>query len=108
MNDRCERIARAEEALDRASAALSGLERAFSEYRDAAADFDLLEQYLNSAERREDLRADEEGRLTDDLKRGVLSEDGIWNLLERRDELADELRAFACAPRELNGQENTE
>ena len=30
---------------------------------------------------------DEEGRFPKELKRGVLSEDGIWNLLERNKEL---------------------
>lgn len=29
----------------------------------------------------DDFRADERGELPKDLKRGVLSEDGIWNLL---------------------------
>ena len=35
---------------------------------------------------------DEAGRLPADLKRGVLSEDGIWNLLTDCRELADRLK----------------
>lgn len=95
MDEQYERIMRAEEAFDRAEAARNDLERAYDEYLGAQEDFALLEGYLNSEERREDLLADEEGRLPDDLRRGVLSEDGIWNLLERRDALMDALKSLA-------------
>ena len=33
-----------------------------------------------------DFEADEQGKLPESLKRGVLSEDGLWNLLEEVDE----------------------
>jgi hypothetical protein len=35
--------------------------------------------------------ADEAGQYPDKLKRGVLSEDGIWNMLERNRELLHRL-----------------
>ena len=38
-----------------------------------------------------DFELDEEGKLPADLKRGVLSEDGIYNLLERNSELLGEI-----------------
>ncbi|MCR5782856.1 MAG: DUF4298 domain-containing protein [Clostridia bacterium] len=41
-----------------------------------------LEAYYTSGEWREDFEADEAGLLPPDLPRGVLSEDGIYNLLE--------------------------
>ncbi len=41
----------------------------------------LLQYYLGGQWLR-DYEADERGELPEDLKRGVLSEDGIWNLLE--------------------------
>ena len=94
MKDQCERIRQAEAALKRAEAALDHLENSYEQYLDAQEDFALLERYLNSEERREDLLADEEGRLPEDLPRGVLSEDGVWNLLERRDELMDEMKSL--------------
>ena len=96
MRASVKRIARAEEALSRAASAVSGLERALEAYTAAEEDFALLERYLNSDERRADVLADEAGRLPRELKRGVLSEDGIWNLLERRDALTRELRALAA------------
>lgn len=48
--------------------------------------FKSLEAYYTSKDWKEDFKADEEGKLPKDLKRGVLSEDGIYNLLERKDE----------------------
>ncbi len=48
-----------------------------------------LELYLSSSEWMADYKADEEGRLPKRLKRGVLSEDGIYNLLERYHDIVD-------------------
>ena len=41
----------------------------------------ILAEYYGSDEWKQDFADDEAGRLPKDLKRGVLSEDGIWNLL---------------------------
>ena len=46
-----------------------------------------LEEYYLSYEWKKDFEADEEGLLPKDLKRGVLSEDGIYDLLEEYKEL---------------------
>ena len=40
-----------------------------------------LSGYYDSEDWRRDYAADEAGLLPKDLKRGVLSEDGMWNLL---------------------------
>ena len=40
-----------------------------------------LSKYYGSELWKQDFAADEAGKLPPDLKRGVLSEDGIWNLL---------------------------
>ncbi|MBR3025970.1 MAG: DUF4298 domain-containing protein [Oscillospiraceae bacterium] len=42
-----------------------------------------LSDYYESSAWKRDFAADEKGLLPKDLKRGVLSEDGIYNLLER-------------------------
>ena len=42
-----------------------------------------LESYYTSPEWKEDLARDENGELPDSLKRGVLSEDGIYDMLEK-------------------------
>ncbi len=59
-------------------------ERLFDE---ASADHDpeklrLLDEYYSSGEWREDYEADERGELPPDLKRGVLSQDALYDLLE--------------------------
>ena len=41
----------------------------------------ILAQYYESKEWKQDFADDEAGLLPKDLKRGVLSEDGIWNVL---------------------------
>lgn len=52
---------------------------------------DELSNYLSSDTWRKDFNDDEAGRLPEDLKRGVLSEDGIYNLLEAYRERIDEI-----------------
>ena len=82
-DEQTRRIAGAERALNRAEEAIRGLADAWEAYRNAQEDLALLERYLNSAERKRDLEADEQGKLPASLPRGVLSEDGIWDLLEQ-------------------------
>ena len=43
-----------------------------------------LAEYYESDEWKQDFADDEAGLLPKDLKRGVLSEDGIWNVLDIR------------------------
>lgn len=45
----------------------------------------LLKRYMDSGLWQKDYEADEAGLLPTDLKRGVLSQDGLWNLLEDLD-----------------------
>ena len=80
--DRTERISRYEEILNRTEEAIRRFEAARQEcveLQEAAAQ---LERYYTSAEWKEDFEADEAGLLPADLKRGVLSEDGIDRVLE--------------------------
>ena len=42
----------------------------------------ILADYYSSKEWKQDFADDEAGLLPKDFKRGVLSEDGIWNILE--------------------------
>ena len=41
----------------------------------------VLASYYSSREWKEDFAADEAGLFPKSLKRGILSEDGLWNLL---------------------------
>ena len=53
-----------------------------------------LEAYYTSPKWKEDFATDEAGKLPKNLKRGVLSEDGIYNVLERNKELLELLDGF--------------
>ena len=44
----------------------------------------ILAEYYTSDEWKQDFADDEASRLPKDLKRGVLSEDGLWNLLTHK------------------------
>lgn len=92
MNQQVKRIKEMEEALNRAQAAVAQLDRAWENYCGVREDIGQLEAYLNSPERRQDLKAEESGLLPETLPRGVLSEDAIWNLLEQHDELLEQIR----------------
>jgi hypothetical protein len=71
-----------EALLDDARAALDALNNALDGYEKVREEIDRLEAYYTGEDWRQDFEDDEEGRLPADLKRGVLSEDGIYDLLE--------------------------
>lgn len=81
-----------ERHLVRAASALKRLSSALDKYEEAKADIAALASYYGSDEWKQDFAADEAGRLPKNLKRGVLSEDGIWNLLEEHRELQERMK----------------
>ena len=87
-----ERIKKMERYLDRASTAVIDLSAALDKYEDAQKAISALSRYYGSDEWRPDFADDEAGLLPKDLKRGVLSEDGIWNLLSDSRELNTRLQ----------------
>lgn len=78
------RITEMEYIFDRASKKIVSPDEAVEDLR---SDIGKLESYYTSDLWKEDFAKDEEGSLPSGLKRGVLSEDGIHNLLERYKEL---------------------
>lgn len=87
-----ERIRQMERRFDRASQATSQLAAALDQYDAVKDDIRLLSQYYSSKEWKHDFAADEAGLLPHDLKRGVLSEDGMWNLLSDIRELEERMK----------------
>ena len=71
-----------EQHLHRASQAVMKLSAALDEYQEAQAAISELSAYYGSNTWKQDFDDDQQGRLPQELRRGVLSEDGIWNLLE--------------------------
>lgn len=82
VTDQVQRIDAMEQRMLRLADAVQALERAREEYVRRMEDRKALEAYYGSAEWWGDRAADEAGLLPSDLRRGVLSEDGVWNLLE--------------------------
>lgn len=92
--EQVKRIKAMERSLDRALQAVMKLSAALDDYAAAQTDIRKLEKYYGSDEWRQDFTDDEQGRLPQDLKRGVLSEDGIWNVLTDCRDLDQRLREF--------------
>ena len=85
--EQIERIRQMELRMERAAKAVIELSAALENYEAVQEDITALEQYYGSMVWKQDYADDEAGRLPTDLKRGVLSEDGIWNLLSDAREL---------------------
>jgi len=81
MKENLNRIRGMEKRMRRAEKILKSMEYALDEWDMMCSDLKILNKYLGSEEWKADLKADEDGLLPESLRRGVLSEDGIWNLL---------------------------
>ena len=76
-----------EEHLDKASHAVKTLSDALDLYTEAMESIETIDDYLVSDEWQQDFNDSEAGHLPKDLKCGVLSEDGIWNVIDTNREL---------------------
>ncbi len=81
------RIKRNEEAFNRVAASVSALKEAIKSYDDVSEDIKSLTEYYDSSDWKKDSSDDDNNLIPNDLKRGVLSEDGIYNLLDEVKEL---------------------
>lgn len=79
--EQIERIQHFEQLLDRIAPVLGTLEEALDAFDEIQEDVQELAAYYESEAWREDFEADEAGRLPAGLKRGVLSEDGVYDVL---------------------------
>ena len=89
---RIERITHMESLLDKSTEVINRLEQALKEFAALQPDIAELEAYYTSPQWRKDFEADEAGKLPKDLKRGVLSEDGIWNVLNEYKRLMETIK----------------
>lgn len=90
--EQIERITNMEEALREAEAAFRGLDEALDRFCAAQEQVRTLDAYYGSPEWFLDLDCDRAGLLPADLRRGVLSEDGIYDLLTDNRELFARIR----------------
>lgn len=95
--ERVERIRAMEECLERCVKATAQLSAACEQWNETLEDSRILEEYYMDGDWMEDYEADERGELPDDLIRGVLSEDAVYDYISGRQELAMELLRTALA-----------
>ena len=85
MERRYERVDEALQAFEKAVEAIVGLED----------DIRKLDAYYSGDEWKADFEADERGLLPKELKRGVLAEDTLWDLLNRVDAVKQRIIDFS-------------
>lgn len=92
MKGQIERIKAMEERMDRAWKAVRELQNAIEQFNGVRADVEALSDYYENGCWRQDYEADEAGLLPEDLKRGVLSQDALYDLLAEYGALEGQLR----------------
>ena len=76
-----ERIRQMEQLLEKVSATVAELSNALNKYEEVQEAIATLNEYYGSKEWKQDYADDEARLLPTNLKRGILSEDGLWNVL---------------------------
>ena len=90
-------IDRMESILDNAVHRMDELEKMIEEYKALQPEIRELASYYTSPQWKADYAVDEAGQFPADLKRGVLSEDGIWNMLERNRMLLERIGSASAS-----------
>ena len=93
--NRVDRIKYMEQSLNEAADAVKVMEAALDQYEAVQERMGELIRYYESPQCMADFEADNAGLIPKDLKRGVLSEDGVYNLLEELQELRERLKQNA-------------
>ena len=88
------RVRAMEEDYNAVAEAVKALEEAVAGFEEVACRLQRLSEYMASGQWRRDFEADEAGCLPSDLPRGVLSEDGLYNLLEDVEALRARLKVL--------------
>ncbi|MBR1641078.1 MAG: DUF4298 domain-containing protein [Butyrivibrio sp.] len=83
-----------EAIYQKATTTLKALEANIFDLQHMQDDLQKLSDYYGSKQWRKDFQADEQGLYPEDLKRGVLSEDGVYNLLEWNKEIMEVLKPY--------------
>ena len=91
-NEQIKRIKKYERIYDRALSSLKRYNEAAERLERLMPDIKELISYYESEKWREDFDTDERGELPPDLKRGVLSEDGVYNMIEELDEVMKKIK----------------
>ena len=85
--EQIERIQRMEACLDASEKAIRELSEALSAFEEVQPQYRRLSEYYGSEQWMQDFADDEAGKLPRELKRGVLSEDAVYDLITENREL---------------------
>ncbi len=97
--ERIQRIKAMEEKFDTLSAVAEELLKATESYEAALPLLQELTEYYTGGQWLDDYQADEAGLIPTDLKRGVLSQDGVYNLLTELQRLKELFSHLSEQPR---------
>lgn len=84
-----QRIKDYEYKFSEVSRVMAALDMALDEYADIKSYIGDLKEYMESGQWKADFEADERGEIPADIERGVLSEDGLYDLLESVDKIRE-------------------
>lgn len=86
------RVISMEYRYDEVSRVMNALEKAVGEYEGIRSEIEILKEYVDSGLWIKDFEADEAGAIPATIKRGVLSEDGLYDLLQDMDRIIEHSR----------------
>ena len=82
-----ERVRQMEQYMDEISEVLKNNPAVVKDDAELCKKIEILTDYMDSGQWLQDFECDSRGELPSDLKRGVLSEDGLYNLLTEIDKV---------------------
>lgn len=101
--EQIERIREMERCLDASERAIRELSEALSAFEEVQPRYRKLSDYYGSDLWMKDFEADEAGKLPRDLKRGVLSEDAVYDLITENRELLVRMLKLVTGALESDG-----
>ena len=100
--EQIERIQEMESCLDASEKAIRELSEALSSFEEIKPHYRKLCDYYGSDQWRRDYEDDEAGKLPADLKRGVLSEDAVYDLITEHREVMVRMLKLVTGALELD------
>lgn len=86
-NELLTRVCEMQARYDELTRVLAGLDEAISEYKNFKPDLEILRDYLNSDQLKADIGIEDISIIPGEIKRGVLSEEGLLSLLQGADKI---------------------
>ncbi len=101
--EQIQRIQKMEHCFDASENAVRQLSEALSAFEEAQPLYRMLSDYYGSDQWLQDYEDDEAGKLPRDLKRGVLSQDAVYDLLTENRELLVRMLRLVTGALESDG-----